>query len=135
MFSRTAKIRCMQNSISSLASLKSINSLKTFGLVQLIRRRLNKAEKHLFMWKCPKNTSSTAASWLMNLKLSKKYKTRFPDHSPMSECEFIIPMKYLYFVYYGSSVYSLITHKYKLELMNQISKAKKIWFSISYYSE
>ena len=65
----------------------------------------------------------------------KKYKTRFPDHSPMSECEFIIPMKYLYFVYYGSSVYSLITHKYKLELMNQISKAKKIWFSISYYSE
>ena len=71
MFSRTAKIRCMQSLISSLATLKSKNSLKTFGSVQLIRRRLNKAEKHLFIWKYPKNTSSTATSCLMNQRFSK----------------------------------------------------------------
>ena len=68
-------------------------------------------------------------------EIVKKYKTRFPDNSPMSEYELIIPMKYLNFVYSGCSINSLITHKDKLELMNQISKAQKIWFLISYYSE
>ena len=35
-------------------------------------------------------------------EIMKTYKTKFPNHHSMSECEFIIPMKYLYSVYYRS---------------------------------
>ena len=66
----------------------------------------------------------------------KTYKFNFPDHSSMSECELIIPMKYLYSVFYDRNrIHSLISHKDRLEFMNEISKAKKVSFSISYYSE
>ena len=73
----------------------------------------------------------------MNLKLStKKYKTKFPDHSPKSECELIIPMKYLYSVYYDNdNIHSLISHKVRFEFMNEISKAQKISCPISYYHD
>ena len=66
----------------------------------------------------------------------KTYKTKFPDHTPMSECELIIPMKYLYSAHYGrKSIHSLISHKDKFEFMNEISRVQKISCSISYYSE
>ena len=53
----------------------------------------------------------------------------------MSECELIIPMKYLSSVYYQSqSILSLISHKDKLEFMNEISKAQKIKCEIGYCS-
>ena len=70
-------------------------------------------------------------------KVVKIYKMKFPDHSPMSECELIIiPMKYLYSVDYDSKdIQSLMSHKYKLEFMNQISKAQKVSCSVSYYNE
>ena len=66
----------------------------------------------------------------------KTYKTKFPDHSPMSECKLIIPMKYLYSAYYDrDTIHSLLSHKDKLKFMNEISKAQKISCSISYCSE
>ena len=66
----------------------------------------------------------------------KTYKTKFPDHNSMSECEFIIPMKYLYSVDYGRDcIHSLISHKDSPEFLNEISKAQKISCSISYCSE
>ena len=45
----------------------------------------------------------------------------------MSECELIIPMKYLYSVDYQSqSILSLTSHEDKLEFMKEISKAQYI---------
>ena len=68
--------------------------------------------------------------------VDKTYKTKFPDHSPMSECELIIPMKYLYSVYYDrDNIHSLISHKDKLEFMNEISKAQKISCSITEFDD
>ena len=69
-------------------------------------------------------------------EVTKTYKTKFPDHTPMSECELIIPMKYLYTAHYGhDNIHSLISHKDRLEFMNEISKAQNISCSINYYSE
>ena len=61
----------------------------------------------------------------------------FPDHSPMSECELIIiPMKYLSSAYIDSKdIQSLMSHKDKLEFINELSKAQKIFCSISYCNE
>ena len=68
-------------------------------------------------------------------EIMKIYNIKFPNHHSMSECEFIIPMKYLYSVNYQSkSIISLISHEDKLEFMNQISKAQNIECAISYCS-
>ena len=69
-------------------------------------------------------------------EIMKIYHIKFPNHHSMSECELIIPMKYLYSVYYKSeSILSLISHEDKLEFMNEVSKAQKIECEIGYYSE
>ena len=69
-------------------------------------------------------------------EIMKTYNIKFPNHHSVSECEFIIPMKYLYSVYYRSkSILSLISHEDKLEFMNQISKTQKIDCKINYCSE
>ena len=69
-------------------------------------------------------------------EIMKTYKIKFPNYHLMSECEFIIPMKYLYSVNYRSkSILSLISHEDKLELINQISNAQKIECEIGYCSE
>ena len=66
-------------------------------------------------------------------EMMKTYKIKFPNHHSISECELIIPMKYLYSVYYRSkSILSLISHKDKLEFMKEISKAQKIECKINY---
>ena len=68
-------------------------------------------------------------------EIMKTYKIKFPNHHSMSECEFIIPMKYLYLVYYRSkSIPCLISHEDKLEFMKVISKAQKIECEIGYCS-
>ena len=68
-------------------------------------------------------------------EIMKTYKIKFPNHNSMSKWEFIIPMKYLYSVYYRSrSILSLISHEDKLDFMNQISKAQKIKCKIGYFS-
>ena len=106
-------------------------------------------------WFSSTDLETTQNSWetFIHVKMSKEYyfdscklldeseviityKTKFPDHTPMSECELIIPMKYLYSVYYDNdNIHNLITHKDRFEFMNEISKAQKISCSISYYSE
>ena len=69
-------------------------------------------------------------------EIMKTYSIKFPNHHSMTECELIIPMKYLYSVYYSSkSILSLISHKDKLDFMKEISKAQKIVFKINYCSE
>ena len=69
-------------------------------------------------------------------EIMKTYKIKFPKHHLMSECELIIPMKYLYSVYYRSeSINSLISHEDKLEFMKEISKAQNIECEIGYCSE
>ena len=69
-------------------------------------------------------------------EIMKTYKIKFPNHHSMSECEFIIPMKYLYLFYYRSqSILSLISHENKLEFMKEISKAQKIECIFGYCSE
>ena len=105
-----------------------------------------------FSWADSKTTKDTSETFI-HLKYSKEYnfdccklideseimKTyniKFPNHHSMSECELIIPMKYLSSVYYQSkSILSLISHKDKLEFMNEISKAQKIKCEIRYCSE
>ena len=67
-------------------------------------------------------------------EIMKIYKTKFPNHNLMSECEFIIPMKYLYSVDYSKSIFSLIYNKDKLEFINEISKAQSIECAVGYYS-
>ena len=68
-------------------------------------------------------------------EIMKAYKIKFPNHHSMSECEFIIPMKYLSLVYYRSkSIPCLISHEDKLEFMKVISKAQKIECEIGYCS-
>ena len=94
------------------------------------------SEKHLFMWKHPKKYIFDCCKLLDEFDVVKAYKTKFPDHSPMSECELIIPMKYLYSADYGrKNIHSLLSHKDKLEFMNEISKAQNISCSISCCSE
>ena len=69
-------------------------------------------------------------------EIMKAYKIKFPNHHSMSECELIIPMKYLYSVYYKcKSILSLISHEDKLEFMKEISKAQNIECIIGYCSE
>ena len=69
-------------------------------------------------------------------EIMKTYNIKFPDYHSMSECEFIIPMKCLFSVDYQSqSILSLISHKDKLEFMNEISKAQKIECEINYWTE
>ena len=69
-------------------------------------------------------------------EIMKAYKIKFPNHHSMTECELIIPMKYLFSVDYRSeSILSLISHEDKLEFMNEISKAQKIKCKIGYCSE
>ena len=69
-------------------------------------------------------------------EVAKFYKNKFPDHSPMSECELIIPMKYLCSVYYDSKdIQSLMSHKDNLEFISELSKAQKVSCSISYWNE
>ena len=54
----------------------------------------------------------------------------------MSECEFIIPMKYLYSANFGdNNILSLNSYKDKLEFMDQISKAQKVSCSVLFCSE
>ena len=66
----------------------------------------------------------------------KTCKTKFPDHSQMSECELIIPMKDIYSADYGrKNIHSLISHKDRFEFINEISKAQNISCLISYCSE
>ena len=68
-------------------------------------------------------------------EIMKAYNIKFPNHHSMSECELIIPMKYLYLFYYRSqSILSLISHEDKLEFMKEISKAQKIECAIGYCS-
>ena len=68
-------------------------------------------------------------------EIMKTYKIKFPNHNSMSECELIIPMKYLSLVYYRSkSIPCLISHEDKLEFMKEISKAQKIECEIGYCS-
>ena len=68
-------------------------------------------------------------------EIMKTYNIKFPNYHSMSECEFIIPMKYLYSVYYQSKIIlSLISHEDKFEFMNEISKAQKIECAIDYCS-
>ena len=68
-------------------------------------------------------------------EIMKTYKTKFPNHHLMSECELIIPMKYLSSVNYKSkSIPCLISHEDKLEFMKVISKAQKIECEIGYCS-
>ena len=136
LFNQTGKIHCLWCAKTSLATLKLISYLKIFGLVQLIQIQLNIVERHLFMWKHPKKYIFDCCKLLDEFDVVKAYKTKFPDHSPMSECELIIPMKYLYSADYGrKNIHSLLSHKDKLEFMNEISKAQKISCSISYCSE
>ena len=69
-------------------------------------------------------------------EIMKTYNIKFPNYHSMYECEFIIPMKYLYSVDYQSeSINSLISHEDKFEFMNEISKAQKIECAIGYCSE
>ena len=66
----------------------------------------------------------------------KTYKIKFPNYHLISECELIIPMKYLYSVDYSSkSILSLISHKDKLEFIKEVSKVQKIECAIGYCSE
>ena len=68
-------------------------------------------------------------------EIMKTYKTKFPNHNSMSECEFIIPMKFLFsFDYCCKSILSLISNKDKFEFINEISKAQSIECSVGYYS-
>ena len=68
-------------------------------------------------------------------EIMKTYSIKFPNHHSMSECELIIPMKYLYSVNYSSkSILSLISHENKLDFMKEISKAQKIDCKIGYCS-
>ena len=68
--------------------------------------------------------------------IMKKYKIKFPNHHSISECELIIPMKYLSSVYYQSeSILCLISHEDKLEFIKEVSKAQKIKCEICYCSE
>ena len=73
---------------------------------------------------------------LSEYEATKAYKAKFPDHSSISECELIIPMKYLYSVNFDSNnILSLISSKDKFKFVNQILKAQKISCSISFCSE
>ena len=86
--------------------------------------------------KMPKEYKFNCYKLLNESEVLKKYKTKFPDHTPMSECELIIPMKYLYSADYNlDNIHSLISHKDRFEFMNEISKVQKISCSISYNSE
>ena len=86
--------------------------------------------------KMPNKYKFNCYKMLNKSEVFKTYKTKFPDHSPKSECELIIPMKYLYSADYSrDNIHSLISHKDRFEFMNEISKAQKISCSISYYSE
>ena len=68
--------------------------------------------------------------------IMKTYNIKFLNHHSMSECEFIIPMKYLSSVDYSSkSILSLISHEDKLEFIKEVSKAQKIDCKIGYCSE
>ena len=68
-------------------------------------------------------------------EIMKTYIIKFPNHHSMSECELIIPMKYLYSVDYQSqSILSLTSHEDKLEFMKEISKAQYIECEIGYCS-
>ena len=68
-------------------------------------------------------------------EIMKTYKIKFPNYHSMSECELIIPMKYLYLVNYRSkSIPCLISHEDKLEFIKEISKAQKIECEIGYCS-
>ena len=73
---------------------------------------------------------------LSESEIVKTYKIKFPDHNPMSEWEFIIPMKYLYSANFGhNNILSLNSYKDKLEFMDQISKAQKVSCSVRFCSE
>ena len=114
-----------------------INKLFESFRFNSIDSETNQSSRETFIHvKMPNKYKFNCYKLLNESEVFKTYKTKFPDHNSMSECEFIIPMKYLYSAHYGrKSIHSLISHKDRLEFMNEISRVQKISCSISYYSE
>ena len=109
---------------------------KNFWLTSINSETTKDTSDTFFHLKYSKEYNFDCCKLIDESEIMKSYKIKFPNHHSVSKCECIIPMKYLYSVYYRSkSILSLISHKDRLEFMNEISKAQKIVYKINYCSE
>ena len=108
---------------------------KNFWFISIDSETTKDTSETLIHLKYSKEYKFDCCKLIDESEIMKTYKIKFPNHHSMSECELIIPMKYLYSVDYQSkSILSLISHDDKLEFMKEISKAQKIKCEIGYCS-